>query len=72
LHDPVHDGAEQRRLVGEAVIERALGNSGALRDCLDAGGAVAFGEEQISCSIEDAISEQSCLLARGAAAAPWG
>ena len=72
MHDPVHDGAEQRRLVREAVIKGELGDPRALLYRLDAGGAVAFGEEQISCSIEDAISEQSCLLARGAAAAPWG
>jgi protein-L-isoaspartate(D-aspartate) O-methyltransferase len=34
--DAVHDGAEQRRLVREAMIEGALGNSCALRHRLDA------------------------------------
>jgi hypothetical protein len=51
LNNPTQHCVKQRRLVGETVIERSLGNRGALRDSLNAGGAVAFGQEQIGCDI---------------------
>ena len=72
LNNPTKDCVKQRRLVGETVIERSLGNRGAMRDSLNAGGAVAFGQEQIGCDIKNAIPEKSSLLAGRAAASPSG
>ena len=72
LNNPAKDRVKQRRLVGETVIECSLGNRGTLRDSLNAGGAVAFGQEQIGCDIKNAIPEQGSLLAGRAAAPPSG
>ena len=70
--DPMEDGAEQRRLVLVAVIERPLRDAGALRDGFDAGGAVAALEKQLGRGIEDAIAQLRRFLARGATAAATG
>ncbi len=51
--DAMDDGGEKRRLIGEAMVERALGNSGASRDCFDARGAVAVRQEQMRGSVEN-------------------
>jgi len=52
------------------VIKRSLGNPGALRDTLDAGGAVTFRQEEIGRYIKYAIPEQSSLLAGRATTPP--
>jgi len=58
LDDPVHNGAKERRFIREAVIEGAFGDPSALRHRLDAGGAIAFGEEQFGGGVEDALTEK--------------
>jgi hypothetical protein len=67
----VHDGAEQRRLVREAVIKGAFGNPRPLRHRLDAGGTIAFGQEQLRGDVEDAFAEKRRRIARRATAAAW-
>jgi hypothetical protein len=62
-------GAEQRRLVIEARVERPLGDACRAGDLLDARGAVAFGKEELRGGIEDPIGKASGLFARRAAAA---
>jgi hypothetical protein len=67
----VHDSTEQRCLVREAVIKGALGDPRVLGYRLDAGGAIAFGEEQLGGDVEDALTEERRRLARWAPAAAW-
>ena len=57
LDNPMEDGAKQRRLVVEAVIEGPLRNPRALRDGVDARRSKAAGEEQIGCDVQDAIAQ---------------
>jgi hypothetical protein len=40
------------------MIKGAFGNPRALRHGLDAGGAIAFGQEQLGGDVEDALSEK--------------
>jgi len=42
-----------------------------LRHRLDAGGAIAFGEEQLGGDVEDALTEKCRRFARWAPAAAW-
>jgi hypothetical protein len=72
LNNPTKDCVKQRRLIWETIIERSLGNCGTLRDSLNAGGAVAFGQKQIGRDIKNTIPEKSSLLAGRAAAPPSG
>jgi hypothetical protein len=53
----MHDGAEQGGLVGEAAVERALGDAGVPRDRFDAGGRVPLGQEQRGSDVEDGLAE---------------
>jgi hypothetical protein len=48
---------EQRGFVVEAVIEGSLRYSGSSCDRLDARGAVAYGEEQFGCRVDNASGE---------------
>src|SRR5438067_7901607 len=63
----MNDGGEQRRLVRETVIERALGDADALRHGFDAGGAKAVGKKQLRRRVEDQLPK---LLGRFARRAP--
>lgn len=54
--DAMDDGDEKRILIGEAMVERALGNSGASRDRFDARGAVAVRQEQMRGSVENPLA----------------
>jgi hypothetical protein len=63
------DRDEKRRLIGEAMVERALGNSGASRYRFDARGAVAVREEQMRGGVENPLAELCRLLPRRATAA---
>jgi hypothetical protein len=63
------DGNEKRRLIGEAMVERALGNSGTSRDRFDACGAVAVRQEQMCGSVENPLAELCRLLPRRATSA---
>jgi hypothetical protein len=67
VDDAMHDGAEQYGLIVEAMIERPLRNTRALRDGVDARRSKSAGEEQIGCDVEDAIAE---LFGIGARRAP--
>src|SRR5262245_12775822 len=62
------DGAEQRRLVFEAVVKGPLRDARALRDRFDARRAVAAGEKEIRRGVENAIGELRRFVARRAAA----
>jgi len=62
-------GGEQRRLAGEALVERALGYARAPGDRLDAGDAVALGQEQRAGGVEDAVGDQRRPGERRASAA---
>jgi hypothetical protein len=53
----MHDGAEQHRLIGKAMIERALGDAGAPRQRVDGRQAIALGEEQLGRDIQDALRD---------------
>jgi hypothetical protein len=54
------------------MIKGAFGNPGALRHRLDAGGAIAFSEEELGGDVEDALAQKCCRLTRRtAAAARW-
>jgi hypothetical protein len=68
--DAMEDRAEKRRLVVEPMIEGALGDASALRDCFDARRAVAAREEEIRRRVENAIGQLRRFLLRRAAAAP--
>ena len=70
LNNPAKDRVKQRRLIWETMIKRSFGNTGALRDSLDAGGAIAFGQEEAGRDIKDAIPEQHSLRAGRATAPP--
>ena len=61
------DGGKQRRLIFEAMIERALGDVGALRHGFDAGGTKAVGKKQLRRCVEDQLPK---LLGRVARRAP--
>jgi hypothetical protein len=50
------DGDEKRRLIGEAMVERALGNSGASRYRFDARGAVAVRQEKMRGGVENPLA----------------
>jgi hypothetical protein len=69
LDRAVHDRAEHRGLVLEAMIERSLRYPGAVRDRLNGGGAVAQREEQLCRRVDDAMSELLGVGLRRAAAA---
>jgi hypothetical protein len=51
------------------VIKGAFGNPPLLRDRLDAGDAIAFGQEQLRGDVEDAFAEKCRRLARRPTAA---
>jgi indoleamine 2,3-dioxygenase len=55
-------------LRGEARVERRLGRSGAQRDLVDAGRAVALAREQLGGGVEEGVSE---IGLRALAAAAW-
>ncbi|MEO8565373.1 MAG: hypothetical protein ABI541_03240 [Betaproteobacteria bacterium] len=54
--DAMDDGDEERRLIGETMVERALRNSGASRDRFDTRGAVAVRQEQMRGSVENPLA----------------
>ena len=63
------DGDKKRGFVVEAMIERAFGNARPSRDRVDAGGAVALRQEQMSRGVENPLAESRRLLPRRATAA---
>ena len=57
LDDAMDRGAEERRLVREAMIERALGDLRADGNRSDACRAIAMGQKLIGGDVEDALPE---------------
>ncbi len=57
LDDAMDDRGEQRLLVGEAVIERALGHAQVLRHGIDAGGTEAVREKHLCRRVQDQFAQ---------------
>ena len=57
LDDAMDDRGEQRLLVREAVIERALGHAQVLRHGIDAGGTEAVGEKHLCRRVQDQLAQ---------------